>query len=166
MRTWFSITFAISVLAIAGASLLFYGCGNGGDAADSSGPKASNNEDGSGTPPTPNPRPTYVGRASCVECHAEAVAKWEGSHHFHAMELPNDQTVRADFNGTTFTHHDISSRFFRKDGRYLIETENQKGKQETFPVKYTFGWEPLQQYLVEFPDGRLQVLPFCWDVEG
>ncbi len=166
MRTWFSITFAISVLAIVGASLLFYGCGKGGGTSDSSGPKAANGEQDFGVPPTHKPRPAYVGRSSCVECHAEAVAKWEGSHHFHAMELPDNQTVRADFNGTTFTHHDITSRFFRKDDRYLVETENQEGKQETFPIKYTFGWEPLQQYLVEFPDGRLQVLPFCWDIEG
>jgi len=166
VRTWFSITFATSVLAIVGAGLLFYGCGKGGNKTSSSEPKAANGEQDFEMPPAPKPRPAYVGRSSCVECHAEAVAKWEGSHHFHAMELPNDQTVRADFNGTTFTHHNITSRFFRKEDRYLVETENQEGKQETFPIKYTFGWEPLQQYLVEFPDGRLQVLPFCWDVEG
>ena len=160
MRTWFSITFATSVLAIVGAGLLFYGCGKGGNKTSSSEPKAANGEQDFEMPPAPKPRPAYVGRSSCVECHAEAVAKWEGSHHFHAMELPNDQTVRADFNGTTFTHHNITSRFFRKEDRYLVETENQEGKQETFPIKYTFGWEPLQQYLVEFPDGRLQVLPF------
>ena len=148
------------------ATLLFYGCGKGEDKTDSSGPKATNGEQGFEISAEPKPHSAYVGRDSCVECHAEAVAKWEGSHHFHAMELPNDQTVRADFNGTTFTHHAITSRFFKKGDHYMVETENQKGKQEAFPVKYTFGWEPLQQYLVEFPDGRLQVLPFCWDVEG
>ena len=30
-------------------------------------------------------------------------------------------------------------------------------------MKFTFGVEPLQQYLVEFPDGRLQPLPLAWD---
>jgi predicted CXXCH cytochrome family protein len=30
-------------------------------------------------------------------------------------------------------------------------------------VKYTFGLYPLQQYLVEFPDGRIQALPLAWD---
>ena len=149
------------VLAIALAGFWFYGCGKGASKA-----KSTNGQNDFGASSALKPRPAYVGRDSCVECHAEAVAKWEGSHHFHAMELPNDQTVRADFNGTTFTHHNITSRFFRKDDRFLVETENQEGEQETFPVKYTFGWEPLQQYLVEFPDGRLQVLPFCWDVEG
>ena len=116
-------------------------------------------------PPT-RPQAAYVGHSSCVECHAEAVAKWEGSHHFHAMELPGGQTVRGDFNGTTFTHHGVVSRFSMEGDRYRVETENELGARETFEVKYTFGWEPLQQYLVEFPDGRLQVLPFCWDIEG
>ena len=31
----------------------------------------------------------YVGAATCAECHAEAHAKWEESHHYHAMELPS-----------------------------------------------------------------------------
>lgn len=116
-------------------------------------------------PPT-RPRAAYVGRSSCVECHAEAVAKWEGSHHFHAMELPDSQTVRGDFNGTTFTHHGVVSRFLKEGDSYQVETENESGERETFEIKYTFGWEPLQQYLVEFPDGRLQALPFCWDIDG
>jgi len=34
-----------------------------------------------------------------------------------------------------------------------------------FEVLYTFGVEPLQQYLVPFPGGRLQALPLAWDTE-
>ena len=30
-------------------------------------------------------------------------------------------------------------------------------------MKYTFGVAPLQQYLIEFPDGRLQALSIAWD---
>jgi hypothetical protein len=37
------------------------------------------------------------------------------------------------------------------------------GKLGVFEVKYTFGVYPLQQYLIEFPDGRLQVLSIAWD---
>ena len=29
--------------------------------------------------------------------------------------------------------------------------------------RYTFGVTPLQQYLIEFPDGRLQALSIAWD---
>ena len=107
----------------------------------------------------------YVGAESCKDCHAEAHAKWMDSHHFHAMELPNEETVRADFNGSSFVNYGITTQFFRDGDKYMVKTENQEGQMETFEVAYTFGWEPLQQYLVKFPDGRLQVLPTCWDVE-
>ncbi|WP_328285781.1 hypothetical protein [Rhizobium mesoamericanum] len=30
-------------------------------------------------------------------------------------------------------------------------------------VSYTVSVEPLQQYLVEFSDGRIQALPLAWD---
>ncbi len=107
----------------------------------------------------------YVGAATCSQCHLEAHEKWMSSHHFHAMELPDENTVRADFNDTIFENYGVVSRFFREGSKYLVETENQAGRMEVFEVAYTFGWEPLQQYLVKFPDGRLQVLPTCWDVE-
>ena len=83
----------------------------------------------------------------------------EESHHFHAMELPNELTVRADFNNSSFENFGVTTKFFRKDDKYFVETENQAGVMETFEVAYTFGWDPLQQYPVKFPDGRLQVLP-------
>lgn len=56
------------------------------------------------------------------------------------------------------------TRFFRKDGKYFVSTENREGNLETFEVKYTLGHKPLQQYMVEFPDGRVQCLPIAWDV--
>jgi tetratricopeptide (TPR) repeat protein len=52
-----------------------------------------------------------------------------------------------------------------KGEKYMVETNNQQGEMEVFEIAYTFGWEPLQQFLVKFPDGRMQVLPTCWDVE-
>ena len=107
----------------------------------------------------------YVGANTCAECHDQVHEKWEDSHHFHAMELPNEQTIRADFNNSTFENYGVITKFFREGKKYLVKTENQEGEIETFEVAYTFGWEPLQQYLIKFPDGRLQVLPTCWDVE-
>ena len=107
----------------------------------------------------------YVGASTCAECHAEAHAKWEESHHYHAMELPSPETVRADFNNTEFVNFGVTTKFFMEDEKYMVETNNQKGEMEVFEIAYTFGWEPLQQFLVKFPDGRMQVLPTCWDVE-
>jgi len=107
----------------------------------------------------------HVGAETCAECHQEAHGKWKESHHYHAMELPSEQTVRADFNNSVFENYGVTTKFFRDGEKYLVETENQEGEMEVFEVAYTFGWEPLQQYLVKFPDGRMQVLPTCWDVE-
>ena len=101
----------------------------------------------------------YVGASTCAECHQESHEKWLESHHYHAMEIPNEETVRADFNNSTFENYGITTRFFRENEKYLVETENQQGEMEIFEVAYTFGWEPLQQYLVKFPDGRMQVFP-------
>jgi len=107
----------------------------------------------------------YVGASTCAECHAEAHAKWEESHHYHAMELPTPETVRADFNNTEFVNYGVTTKFFMEGEKYMVETNNQQGEMEVFEIAYTFGWEPLQQFLVKFPDGRMQVLPTCWDVE-
>ena len=52
---------------------------------------------------------------------------------------------------------------FATDGKFFVETDGPDGKLATFEVKYTFGVDPLQQYLIEFPDGRLQALSIAWD---
>jgi predicted CXXCH cytochrome family protein len=79
------------------------------------------------------------------------------------MQHATDRTVLGDFNEQGLDHHGVHSRFFRRDGKFLVETDGPDGKLATFEVKYTFGVDPLQQYLVEFPDGRIQALPIAWD---
>lgn len=39
----------------------------------------------------------------------------------------------------------------------------QTGKLQDFKINFTFGIFPLQQYLVKFPDGRMQALSIAWD---
>jgi tetratricopeptide (TPR) repeat protein len=59
----------------------------------------------------------------------------------------------------------VTSRLFREGDRYFVTTDNREGNLETFEVRYVLGIRPLQQYLVEFPDGRIQCLPLAWDTE-
>ncbi len=106
---------------------------------------------------------TYVGRQQCDACHQQQVMEWQGSHHDLAMQLPTEETVLGDFNNTTFTYHDVSSSFYKKDGKYFVNTDNAAGEMQEFEIKYTFGVTPLQQYLIEFPGGRLQVLNVAWN---
>lgn len=106
----------------------------------------------------------YVGKESCIECHYNEYKEWEGSHHDLAMAHANDSTVRADFNDAELTTLDgVTHRFFKKDGKFYVNTVGAKDELEDFEVLFTFGWEPLQQYLVEFPGGRLQCLQLTWN---
>lgn len=116
----------------------------------------------------------YVGRKTCVECHQTQGDLFHGSHHDLAMDVASDSTVLGDFSDRTIRAHNVESRFFRDGSRFMVHTEGPDGKMADFEVKYVFGVEPLQQYMVEFdrtddmsPDeiARLQVLSLCWDTE-
>ena len=105
----------------------------------------------------------YVGDRSCAECHAKASREWLGSNHQRAMQPATAETVLGDFKSATFTQHGVVSRFFTRDSKYFVRTEGADGKPADFEIKYTFGVEPLQQYFIEFPGGRLQSLTIAWD---
>lgn len=109
---------------------------------------------------------TYVGRKSCASCHQTELARWQGSHHDRAMELANEENVVGDFDDATFERFGVESRFFTRDGKYFVHTEGPDGEMQDFHIKYTFGIEPMQQYMVEFPDGRVQVLRISWDTRN
>lgn len=108
---------------------------------------------------------TYVGRSSCVDCHQAEHADFVGSHHDRAMELASEESVLGDFNDATFERLGVLTKFFRRDGKYFVNTEGPDGENHDYEIKYTFGVEPLQQYMVEFPDGRVQVLRVSWDTQ-
>ena len=107
----------------------------------------------------------YVDDATCADCHAPEHAAWSGSHHDLAMQEATAETVLGDFDDATFTHFGVTSRFFMRDGRFLVNTEGPDGRLADFELAYTFGVEPLQQYLAPFPGGRLQSLTIAWDTE-
>ncbi|MBX4924364.1 tetratricopeptide repeat protein [Rhizobium binae] len=79
------------------------------------------------------------------------------------MDQATERSVLGNFQNASIDHFGIHSRFFRKDGKFMVETDGEDGKLAEFEVKYTFGVAPLQQYLVEFPGGRIQALPLAWD---
>jgi predicted CXXCH cytochrome family protein len=109
------------------------------------------------------PQPSYVDNAQCVVCHQAAGAAWAPSHHAKAMAPPTPQTVRGNFDNTQFRHEGVTSRFFKRGDRYMVHTDGPDGRMADFEVKYTFGVEPLQQYLIETDKGRLQPLQIAWN---
>ena len=108
--------------------------------------------------------PTFVGLPECARCHEQAVKSWRGSDHDKAMAEATPETVLGDFNGATFVRDGVASRFYKRDGRFFVATEGPDGAIAEYEIAYVFGHDPLQQYLVRFPGGRLQTLPLCWDV--
>jgi predicted CXXCH cytochrome family protein len=106
---------------------------------------------------------TFVGSETCAGCHRAEAELWRGSQHERAMQHATEKSVLGDFNEASFDYYGVHSRFFRKDKKFLVETDGPDGKLGMFEVKYTFGVDPLQQYLIEFPDGRLQALSIAWD---
>jgi predicted CXXCH cytochrome family protein len=107
--------------------------------------------------------PAFTGSQSCASCHEAEYAAWQKSHHYQAMLPASEQSVLGDFDDATFEYGDVTSRFFRRDGKYLVETDDANGEVREFEIAYTFGFQPLQQYLVPFPNGRYQALNIVWD---
>jgi Tfp pilus assembly protein PilF len=108
----------------------------------------------------------YVGSSACLSCHAEEAERWRTSQHHDAMSETSTDTVLGHFDGSTFTYAGITSTFFKRDNRFFIRTDGRDGRLTDFQIKYTFGVFPLQQYLVAFPDGRLQALSIAWDARA
>lgn len=105
----------------------------------------------------------YVGAAACKQCHEKEFAAYTGSHHNLAMQPANQQSVLGDFNHVKFQQHGVESLFFKRGEQFFVHTDGPDGQLADFEIKYTFGVIPLQQYLVEFPGGRLQALAIAWD---
>lgn len=107
--------------------------------------------------------PTFVGREVCGSCHQAETVLWRGSDHDKAMQEATDATVLGDFGDATLTHFGVTSTFYRKDGKFFVRTDSQDGSLQDYPIAYTFGFYPLQQYLIAFPGGRYQALSIAWD---
>jgi predicted CXXCH cytochrome family protein len=105
----------------------------------------------------------YIGSTQCKSCHQSEFDEWQQSHHYIAMQPANDRTVLGDFNNTIFIADGVTSRFYKKEGSFYINTQGSDGKNNDYKVLYTFGFFPLQQYLISFPGGRMQTTRLSWD---
>ena len=107
--------------------------------------------------------PRFVGEATCAGCHAKEQAAWRGSQHDLAMQVADDKSVLGNFSGAKFGYAGVTSTFFRRDGKFYVNTDGPDGRLADYEIKYAFGVAPLQQYLIELPGGRMQALGIAWD---
>jgi predicted CXXCH cytochrome family protein len=105
----------------------------------------------------------YVGSAACAGCHAGEYAAWQTSDHRRAWMAADAESVQGDFDDARLEVHGNSVGFEREGDAFFVVTEGRDGIVARQPVSHTFGVDPLQQYLVPQPGGRLQVLPYAWD---
>ena len=114
-------------------------------------------------PPTRRTDPAWVGAQECQSCHPREYEAWQGSDHDLAMQRATRDSVLGDFDNATFDYAGLSHRFFRRGDEYWVETDGPDGKLQAYRVEYVFGVDPLQQYLLALPGGRLQALSIAWD---
>ena len=106
---------------------------------------------------------SYVGSNTCKNCHQQEHNLWLQSHHYAAMMPATDSTVAANFNNAKLTADGVTSTFFKRDGKFWINTEGADGQYRDYEILYTFGKEPLQQYLVAMEGGRMQATRATWN---
>ncbi len=102
----------------------------------------------------------FVGGETCQNCHTTETNAWLGSHHDYAMKAADSLSVRGDFNHVRLTHNEEEFHFYTEGDEYFVEVNG-----KPYSIPYTFGWEPLQQYLIDFGQGKLQALNIAWDTE-
>ena len=115
------------------------------------------------TAASPGASPSYVGEEQCAPCHAAETEAWRTSHHAQAMQPANNINALGNFKRAGFTKDGVISNFFSKGGKFYVRADGPDGKLQDFDLAYTFGVSPLQQYLVPFPNGRLQSFVLAWD---
>jgi len=108
-------------------------------------------------------QPEYIGAEACQACHEQETEDWKGSHHQLAMQLADENSVLGDFNQAVFEKGGVKTTFFKDQGRFMVNTDGSDGSLQDFEISYVFGVYPLQQYMVRFPKGRVQVLGIAWD---
>lgn len=132
-------------------------------------PSAAEAAETTGTAPSAKPADgwtqpaAFVGGETCASCHAPEAAAWKGSHHDLAMQHATASTVLGNFADQSFEKDGVTTRFFKRGEDFYVNTDGPDGKPQDYRVLFTFGVDPLQQYLVDIGKGHLQALPIAWD---
>lgn len=106
---------------------------------------------------------SFVNSDECRSCHGAEYNAWIKSHHGWALRDAAPANILGDFNNASIQVGGITTRFSRRGDKHYVKTENGRGASTEYEIKYTVGVEPLQQYLVETRNGRLQALDLAWD---
>lgn len=140
------------------------GANGAGQPAGSGTPAAS--ESAPIVPPDDETHARYAGSESCKECHEAAYQAWLDSNHGLAERDPRlDSMDRQAFTPKRILEHgtDRSETFVDAAGLAKILTRARDGQRREFPVVRVIGNNPLRQFLVAAPGGRLQTCDVSYD---
>lgn len=107
----------------------------------------------------------FVSSDECGSCHDAEYNAWINSHHGWSLRGATSANILGDFNDASIEIGGVTTLFSRRSDKHYVKTENGHGAPTEYEIKYTVGVEPLQQYLVETRNGRLQALDLAWDTE-
>ncbi len=109
----------------------------------------------------------YSGSESCRKCHAAEFANWRHSHHGLAeRDVDPDDAKTAFSPKRTLTHGEDSSEIFvDADGLAKILTEGLDKQRHAYQPVRVIGVDPLRQFLIPAPGGRLQTCDLSYDPE-
>ncbi len=108
---------------------------------------------------------SFVGDQLCRSCHEQEWYEWKGSHHDYAIAEAAPDVIRGDFDNTIFYDGNDRYFFYMDQDRFMVDIQEGSREEQTYEIIYTFGWEPLQQYLVYIGQGKYQALHAAWDTE-
>ena len=126
--------------------------------------------------------PATFASETCIECHKSRHASWYRSFHRTMTREATPDNVKANFNDAVYSYRGVTSRMYRRDDRFFIETvdrewekENRRLEREGVPVErrppeqrleYSVdrlvGSHWFQQLLHRDEHGRYKRLPFVY----
>lgn len=107
----------------------------------------------------------YAGSDSCKECHETAYSGWMDSNHGMAERDYNPDLDKRAFSPKQTLQHgkDVSEAYLDKDGLAKILTRGLGNERRSYPVARVIGHNPLRQFLIPAPGGRLQTCDVSYD---
>lgn len=107
--------------------------------------------------------PSVLAQQQCQRCHQDQVQDWQESHHFRAMNSATREFIAADFANQRIAFEDQVLIPSREGHDFVLRYEYSDGSSASKKIYYTFGFHPLQQYLVRGERGDYQFIPLAWD---
>ena len=159
------ILLSLTVLVIGGGYFAFRHFSATPAATSVGSPAAVAVRDEPGLAPEDEVHAGYAGSATCRECHEAEFANWEHSNHGLAERVYDEKMDKDAFSPKQKLLHgkDTSETFLDADGVAKILTRGLGDKRREYPVERIIGNDPLRQFLVPAPGGRLQTADVSYD---